>query len=137
MTYVSDTCKCNIWRKTGRKILKILIFLFLNLVSARQPCPVQSLNSQTVRYLECCRMFRVWYAKELNICLLKRKSSIPPMQTGLLFVIKELIHLMQSETQNLDYRDYLAVTRSFRIHSVLARLGFSSICLGSLHCASL
>lgn len=86
MTYMRGTHKRNIWSKVGRKVLKILTFLFLNLLSARQPCPLQSLNSQTVRHLECCLMFRVWYAKELNIPLLIEKEIINPTNADKAFI---------------------------------------------------
>jgi len=52
---------------------EILTFSFLNLLSARQPHPLWSLKSETVRYLKCCLILRVWYAKELNIPLVFQK----------------------------------------------------------------
>lgn len=136
MTCLSGTCKCNVCSKIGSKMLTIRSLPFLNLLSARQPYPALSLNSKTVRYLESCLIFVVCYVKELNTPLVsERRSSIRPMQTRLLFAIKDLIHLMQSEIQQTDQRDYLAASRSFCVCSVLARLRrFSSICMGSLGC---
>ena len=135
MTCLSGTCKYNVWSKKGKKKWNLNFFFSKSpFCKAATPSMVFEIwNSKVPKMLSHIKSLVCKRIKHTSGVSKDRQSH--QCRPG--FYLPSKIWFISCKVRfNSWIREYLAGTRSFCVRSALARLRFSSICTGSLHCVS-